>query len=52
MYKVDDIFDYLLSCVMYKNLLFVFDSWNNCIKVFNVLGMFLYKFGEGGERDG
>ena len=40
------------SCIAYKNKFFVADIGNNCIKVFNQSGTFLYKFGKKGKQDG
>ena len=34
------------SCILYKNMFFVADGGNNCIKVFDQSGTFLYKFGQ------
>ena len=40
------------SCIPYKNVFFVSDGANHCIKAFDRSGTFLYKFGEKGEQDG
>ena len=40
------------SCIPYKNMFFVSDSDNHCIKVFDQSGTFLYKFGTQGDQDG
>ena len=40
------------SCIPYKNIFLVADGDNNCIKVFDQRGTFLYKFGKEGNRDG
>ena len=40
------------SCIPYKNMFLVADSRNNCIKVFDRSGTFLYKFGKQGNQDG
>ncbi|XP_020603743.1 E3 ubiquitin-protein ligase TRIM71-like [Orbicella faveolata] len=40
------------SCIPYKNMFLVADRNNNCIKVFNRSGTFLYKFGKQGSQDG
>ena len=40
------------SCVTYKNIFLVADGGNNCIKVFDQSGTFLYKFGKQGNQDG
>ena len=40
------------SCIPYKNMFLVSDGENNCIKVFNQSGTFLYKFGKQGNQDG
>ena len=39
-------------CVQYDNYLIVSDSVENCIKVFNKDGHFLYKFGKPGSGAG
>ena len=44
--------DYLFSCVCYEEKFFVTDLNNNCVKVFDERGQFLYKFGEKGNGDG
>ena len=40
------------SCIPHKNMFVVADGGNNCIKVFDHLGTFLYKFGKQGNQDG
>ena len=40
------------GCIYYKNMFIVSDSLNNCLKVFDSSGKFLYKIGEEGEADG
>jgi len=40
------------SCIPYKNMFLVAGRNDNCIKVFNQSGTFLYKFGKQGNRDG
>lgn len=45
-------FDYFFGCVFYRGRFIVFDVWNNCLKVFDCLGMFLKRIGEKGEVDG
>ena len=35
-----------------QNMFIVSDLFNNCLKVFDSSGKFLYKIGEGGEADG
>ena len=37
--------DHATSCVCYKEKFFVTDKNNNCVKVFDERGQFLYKFG-------
>ena len=44
--------DHPTSCVCYEEKFFVTDRNNNCVKVFDGKGRFLYKFGEEGECDG
>ena len=41
-----------VGCVCYKNMFFVADSGNSCLKVFNSSGNFLRKIGEKGNKDG
>ncbi|XP_058970555.2 E3 ubiquitin-protein ligase TRIM71-like [Pocillopora verrucosa] len=41
-----------VSCVYCKEKFFVTDLRNNCVKVFDGKGQFLYKFGEKGNGDG
>ena len=43
---------YPRSCIPYKNMFLVADGFNNCIKVFDQSGTFLYKFGKEGNQDG
>ena len=40
------------SCIPYKNMFFVCDRSNQCIKAFDQSGTFLYKFGKEGYQDG
>ena len=40
------------SCISYKNMFLVSDCGNNCIKVFDQSGTFLYKLGKQGNQDG
>ena len=40
------------SCIPFKNMFFVADGGNDCIKVFDQSGNFLYKFGKQGNQDG
>jgi len=40
------------SCIPYKNMFLVGDGENNCIKVADQSGTFLYKFGKDGKEDG
>ena len=44
--------DHPHSCVCYEEKFFVTDLNNNCVKVFDGKGRFLYKFGEKGNGDG
>ena len=44
--------NYPSNCIPYKNMFLVSDSDNNCIKVFDQSGTFLYKFGKIGNPDG
>ena len=39
-------------CILYKNMFLVCDGGNHCIKAFDQLGTFLYKFGKAGNQDG
>ena len=41
-----------LGCVCFKNITFVSDQGNFCVKVFDQSGKFLYKFGKQGNQDG
>ena len=41
-----------MSCIPYKNMFFVSDEDNHCIKTFDQSGTFLYKFGKHGNQDG
>ena len=43
---------YPTCCIPYKNMFLVADGDNNCIKVFDPSGTFLYKFGKQGNQDG
>ena len=40
------------SCIPYKNMFFVSEESNHCIKTFDQSGTFLYKFGKKGNQDG
>ena len=44
--------DQPLGCVCHENKFIVTDGYNNCVKVFDGSGKFLYKFGEKGNADG
>ena len=44
--------DHPINCVCYEEKFFVADMNNNCVKVFDERGQFLYKFGEKGNGDG
>ena len=44
--------NYPTSCIPYKNMFFVSDADNHCIKTFDRSGTFLYKFGKQGNQDG
>ena len=39
-------------CTPYKNMFLVSDTGNDCIKAFDQLGTFLYRFGKKGNQDG
>ena len=41
-----------LGCVSFKNITFVSDRGNHCVKAFDQSGNFLYKFGKQGNQDG
>ena len=41
-----------VGCVCYEEKFFITDRNNNCVKVFDGKGRFLYKFGEKGNGDG
>ena len=41
-----------LGCVSFKNITFVSDHGNHCVKAFDQSGRFLYKFGKQGNQDG
>jgi len=41
-----------VGCIPFKNMIFVSDRDNNCVKVFDHSGTFLYKFGKQGSQDG
>ena len=41
-----------VGCALLKNLIFVSDSDNNCVKVFDQSGTFCTKFGKEGNQDG
>ena len=40
------------SCIPYKNMFFVSEENNHCIKTFDQSGTLLYKFGKEGNQDG
>ena len=40
------------SCIPYKNMFVVSDGGNNCIKIYDQSGTFLYKFGTQEKQDG
>ena len=40
------------SCISYKNMFFVSDKDDHCIKTFDQSGTLLYKFGKRGNQDG
>ena len=40
------------GCVSFKNITFVSDGDNHCVKAFDQSGKFLYKFGKQGNQDG
>ena len=44
--------DHPIGCVCHENKFIVTDKGNNCVKVFDGSGKFLYKFGEKGNADG
>jgi len=41
-----------IGCITLKDMIFVSDRGNNCIKAFDQSGTFLYKFGVQGNQDG
>ncbi|XP_020613757.1 E3 ubiquitin-protein ligase TRIM71-like [Orbicella faveolata] len=41
-----------VGCIPFKNMIFVSDRDNHCVKAFDQSGTFLYKFGELGNQDG
>jgi len=41
-----------VGCIPFKNMIFVSDRDNYCVKAFDQSGTFLYKFGKQGNRDG
>ena len=41
-----------VGCVPFKNMIFVSDRDNNCVKAFDQSGTFLYKFGKQGNQNG
>ncbi|XP_022805531.1 uncharacterized protein LOC111342694 [Stylophora pistillata] len=47
-----DRLDHPIGCVCYEDKFIATDSSNNCVKVFDSKGQFLYKFGEIGNADG
>ena len=40
------------GCIPFKNMIFVSDRDNNCVKTYDQSGTFLYKFGKQGNQDG
>ncbi|PFX12208.1 E3 ubiquitin-protein ligase TRIM71 [Stylophora pistillata] len=44
--------DHPLGCICYEDKFIVTDKNNNCVKVFDRKGQFLYKFGKYGDGDG
>ncbi|XP_078344935.1 uncharacterized protein LOC144630438 [Oculina patagonica] len=40
------------SCIPYKNMFLVSDTFNKCIKIYDQSGTFMYKFGTQGNQDG
>ena len=40
------------GCIYHKNMFIASDGWNNCLKVFDSSGKFLYRIGEKGKADG
>lgn len=44
--------DHPLGCICHEDKFIVTDKGNNCVKVFDSKGQFLYKFGEKGNGDG
>ena len=44
--------DHPRGCVYFKNLTFVSDGGNHCVKAFDQTGKFLYKCGKQGNQDG
>jgi len=44
--------DHPVCCIPFKNMIFVSDKDNNCVKAFDQSGTFLYKFGKQGNQDG
>ena len=41
-----------VGCIPIKNMIFVSDNDNHCVKAFDQSGTFLFKFGENGNQDG
>ena len=41
-----------VGCIPFKNMIFVSERDNNCVKVFDRSGTFLYKFGKQGNQNG
>ena len=50
--KVSEGFTSPFHCIQYDKYLIVSDAGEHCIKVFDINGNFLYKFGTEGNRDG
>ena len=50
--KVSEGFTSPFHCIQYDKYLIVSDAGEHCIKVFDINGNFLYKFGNKGNRDG
>ena len=44
--------NYPAGCITFKNMIFVSEMGNNCVKAFDQSGTFLYKFGIRGNQDG
>ena len=41
-----------VGCISIKNMIFVSDMDNHCVKAFDQSGSFLFKFGKNGDQDG